>query len=70
MAKVELNAVEEAKWHVAQAIRDINACMNFKMLPFYRAMLADWQERLFYAEFTDCDYSEMMQSKPTSVVKP
>ena len=67
--KVELNAVEEAKWHVVQATRDINACINYVMMPFYRANLADWQERLAYAEFTGCDYTEMMESKPTTVVR-
>lgn len=62
MAKVELNAVEEAKWHVANCLRAIEGCIDFRQMPSYQKMLADWQQRLAYAEFTGCDYLEMMQA--------
>ena len=63
MAKVELNAIEEATWHVNQCLRDISACCNYQMMAFYRKSLADWQERLAYAKTTGCDHSEMMQTR-------
>lgn len=58
-----MNAIEEATWHVANCIRAIEGCMDFRVMPAYRSMLADWQERLTYAKATGCDYAEMMQAK-------
>lgn len=40
--------IEEAKRHVEQCIRDINACTNYVMMPLLNKMLRDAQEELAY----------------------
>lgn len=46
-------AIEEAQWFVAQCIRDLDACTNYKMVPIIRQMLAKAKEELAYAIATN-----------------
>lgn len=54
MAAIEkkVQALEEAKWWVAQRMRDLNACMDYRQMPTYRKWLAEAQEELAYQTST------------------